>query len=414
MLSALAAAPALELHGMHIEHGIRPPEESRGDAGFVQEFCAKLGVPCRVAHIPPGRIAQTAKKRGLGIEAAARLYRYRALFRHARALEAGGNRRVLILTAHTRDDLLETALMRLLRGAGPAGLAAIPSRRGRLLRPMLGISRAEVLSYLAEKKLPWREESTTRDIRCLRNRVRHCLSPLLDESFPHWRSGLSAVLETQSLAAAFIKAEAARRVNWRAAGGGLCAEAENFFAQPGLIREEALFAGIDRMSPRGAAVRRKVLRTFSNGLVRAADAGPLRLRRVDELVTISAKKPRPSETGFALLIKTPGLYTLKKVTITVSAASDGEAPQGFYALLPLALRPALRDDRLESGARSGAKKRPQLAGGRKVWSAVDRLGVAAFISRGEILARREIPADDVRRESHILYRITLGETCLTT
>ena len=218
MLAAVCAllpgqAAPFRLHCLHVEHGIRPAEESRGDADFARSLCEGFGVPCAVVSIAPGKIAKTAKRLNTGIEAAARFYRRRALFREARRIEAETGAPVRILVAHTRDDALENALMRILRGAGPEGLAAMPANRGRILRPLLSLDRARVLRYLQDKNLSWREDSTNTDARFLRNRVRHSLVPLLRENFPCWRTGLAAFAETQSLAAAFILDEGRRRVS---------------------------------------------------------------------------------------------------------------------------------------------------------------------------------------------------------
>jgi tRNA(Ile)-lysidine synthase len=298
MLAALAAVKwrkDFALHCIHVEHGIRPEAESRGDAAFVRSLCEKLQVPCRVVSIAPGKIAAAAKDRGMGIEAAARHYRHRAWFREAARLEAESGvpaaaLPVRVLTAHTADDMRETVLMRLLRGAGPSGLAAMPVSRGRILRPLLSLSRCDVLDYLSEKNISWREDSTNADIRFLRNRVRRCLIPLLEESFPQWRGGIAALAETQSLVADFIQSEAALRVQWQPAPQSLYTNAGTFFAQPPIIREEALFQGIDQLLPAARAshtIKRKNIHRFCEGGITAIDLGPLRLTRDSHRITIS-------------------------------------------------------------------------------------------------------------------------------
>jgi tRNA(Ile)-lysidine synthase len=303
MLAALAAVrdravhgtAAFELHCIHIEHGIRPAAESQGDAAFVSSLCEKLRVPCRVVSIAPGKVAAEAKERGIGIEAAARRYRRRAWFREvarlsALQLEAAGHKPARVLTAHTADDMRETVLMRLLRGAGPSGLAAMPVSRGRILRPLISLSRRDVLDYLSEKNISWREDSTNTDTRFLRNRVRRCLIPLLEESFPSWRGGITALAQTQSLIASFIQGEAASRVQWQPAPQSLSTDAETFFAQPPIIREEALFQGIDQLLPAARTshtIRRKNIHRFCKGGITAIDLGSLRLRKNAHQITIS-------------------------------------------------------------------------------------------------------------------------------
>lgn len=419
MLTALAAlgnaaGPAFALSCLHIEHGIRPAEESRGDAVFVREFCEKLEIPCKIVSIAPGKIAATAKRRGIGIEAAARLYRHRALLKEARAVEAESAAPVRILIAHTKDDALETALMRILRGAGPAGLSAMPVRRGRILRPLLTLGRADVLRYLGEKNIPWREDSTNADTYFLRSRIRRRLIPFLDRYFPCWQKGLAALAETQALVAAFIDGETRRRINWTATGGGagnrvLRTDAENFFAQPAIIREEALFRGIDRLlAGKSLPVKRAGLRRFCEGSAKAADLGPVRVRREDGRVLVSVKKNRAAESGFSLLIKAPGLYTLniypfRRIAVEVKPCSEQAAALagGFCALLPLVLRRNCKGDCI-----GGKCAPPELGRRERILSALDRLGVAAFIGKDGTLLCREVPQD---AEAGKLCTVTLRQ-----
>jgi tRNA(Ile)-lysidine synthase len=426
MLVALAAIacgaigrdsfPHYQLFCVHVEHGIRPAEESRGDAEFTRSLCEKFRVPCRIVSVPPGKIEAVAKSRGTGIEAAARHFRRRILIREARRIEAETGRPVLILTAHTKDDMLETVLMRILRGSGPAGLSAMSAQNGRFFRPMLELSRRDVLGYLSEKNITWREDSTNADTRFFRNRVRHRLIPLLNESFPHWRTAVTSLAETQSLTADFIKEEAARRIIWgspaalsagtRDQGLGndylvvqhplsttpdphsLSTDAETFFSQPPVIREEALFQAIDTLpaaSKLYSTVKRSNIRRFCEGNITAVDLGPFQLRKNSQEITISpSTNYQPpttnSESGFSLLINAPGLYNLKEVTIEVTPCCQKreKTAEGFYAFLPLVLRPVLKG----------------------TICAEDRFGVAAFIGsggltagKGDASARRSKAAD---------------------
>jgi tRNA(Ile)-lysidine synthase len=401
MLIALAALrPKLGfiLHCLHVDHGIRSAAESRGDREFVEELCKKQEVPCKTAVIPPGRILRSAKKLGLGLEAAARIYRCRAWNREARRIGAAA-----VLTAHTRDDLLETVLMRVLRGSGPAGLAAMPVRRGRMLRPLLELNRAGVLQYLEDKGVSYRTDQSNGDNRFLRNLIRNRLTPFLDEWFPRWRTGLYSLAETQRLAADFLAAEAEGGISWEEipGGGGFQTGAENFFALPPILREEALFQGIDRLAAgllktrSGKAgrenpvpVKRSNLRTFSRGNCPALDLGFCRIRKTSSRVILSPRDNRTREAGFSLLIKAPGLYKLKGVTLELSPEFHSETgAAGFFVFLPMIVRQRFSSDRLVRETRktgiSGLK-----SGKPPVFCAADASGIAAFISidlRGGLL-----------------------------
>jgi tRNA(Ile)-lysidine synthase len=150
----------------HVHHGLRPDADR--DAAFVSDLAARLGWPAVVERVA------VAGRAGRSPETAARAARYAALDRIAR--RAGAAR---IAVAHTADDQAETVLMRLLQGAGPRGLAGIPARRGRLVRPLLEVDRATVLDYLAAAGLDWVEDETNRELKMLRNRIRHETLPLL-------------------------------------------------------------------------------------------------------------------------------------------------------------------------------------------------------------------------------------------
>jgi len=406
MLAALAALKerarpeaAINLRCIHVEHGIRPAAESRGDAEFVRSLCKKLHVPCRIISIKPGAIAAAAKKRGIGIEAAARLYRRRAWLHELRRIGAVP---AAILVAHTADDMLETALMRILRGVGPSGLAAMPARRGHILRPLLTLSRSDVIRYLTEKNISWREDATNTDTQFLRNRIRHCLIPQLSEHFPQWRGGIAAMAETQSLAADFIRDEAINRVKWEnnnpqspvPSPQSLYTDASSFFAQAPIIREEALFQGINLLGCSGN-IKRKNIRKFSQGTINAIDLGPIRLRKDSQQITLSLVPSHfsflishSSETGFSRLIKAPGSYTLNRLGIKISECpanlNDGDA---FLAVLPLVLRPCYTDDAIRRQNRKITPRDLQCSG--RVFAAVDRLGVAAFIGFDGLLQCRD-------------------------
>ena len=172
LLRALAdAPPAGGLVVAHLNHRLRGPD-SDADAAFVAELAPHL--PRRVEAIDVRSAAS-----GENLEGTARRVRYDFLGRVAREVGAGS-----VATAHTLDDQAETVLHRLIRGAGLRGLRGIAESRElvpgvRLLRPMLTVSRAEVIAYLRAVGQPWREDSSNRDPAFTRNRIRHELLPLL-------------------------------------------------------------------------------------------------------------------------------------------------------------------------------------------------------------------------------------------
>ena len=429
MLAALAAlrdeAPKFTLHCVHVEHGLRPAKESKADAAAAASLCEKLKVPCRIVSVPEGKIASFAGKGGPGIEGAARAFRYRALRAEARRLGAGW-----ILTAHTQDDVLETILMRVLKGAGSAGLASMKKSMGRLLRPLLDMTRRDVLAYLAEKQIPFRTDSSNADLRFLRNRIRLKLVPLLDSVFPGWKKSILSLAETQALTAEFLNSEVQRRFKWDSGEEGFLKIQEDAFKNaPLILREEAIFAALDLLASvdrtnedltnwtfkkrRKPVPRRSVLRRAVSRLT-TQDLGPVCLERKHGFVFVSKTLPL-GEKGFSLLIKETGLYNLKAevlaldggadLSINVSAGikakaetqSDGKAV--FYAKLPVVLKKHSSGDRimrgghkcrlsdiLDTGIRSKCKC---------VITAYDTDGPSAFIAVSQYREMTVILRDDV-------------------
>lgn len=175
LLCELAQGAGWSFAGLlHVNHGLRGAAAD-GDEAFCRDLARDLGTPVTVECVD---VAARARAERISIEAAGHRVRY-ALF--ARAVREG--RADLVATGHTRDDQAETVLLRLIRGAGPAGLAGIRPRIGAVVRPLLDIRRSELREYLRVRGLPHREDPTNRDEGILRNRVRHRLIPFLAEHF---------------------------------------------------------------------------------------------------------------------------------------------------------------------------------------------------------------------------------------
>jgi tRNA(Ile)-lysidine synthase len=181
---------------VHFNHKLRGVD-SDGDEKFVAELAQRYELEL---HCESGDVATLAAAQHKSIEAAAREVRY-AFFR--RLLTAGKLDR--LATAHTLDDQAETLLMRMVRGAGTRGLAGIypqlpvPGSRFSevgIIRPLLGIQRKELESYLAQIRQDWREDKSNRDLRYARNRVRHGILPRLERSLnPAVREALAGAAE---------------------------------------------------------------------------------------------------------------------------------------------------------------------------------------------------------------------------
>jgi tRNA(Ile)-lysidine synthase len=193
LLASGELGPARALSVLHVDHMLRGAD-SEGDAAFVADVCATLGVPCDVTRYD---VAAYAAEAGLNLEDAGRRVRYRFAEEEldARCDEAGADRRDgRIVTAHTYDDRMETFLMRLAAGAGPAGLMGMPYARGRLVRPLLDARRSDVVAYLRGLSQDWCEDATNADTARARARVRAELLPLLERMNPRFGEALSRTL----------------------------------------------------------------------------------------------------------------------------------------------------------------------------------------------------------------------------
>ena len=165
----------ITLEAAHFNHRLRG-EESDGDEAFVKALCDRYEIPL---HLGSGQIVPGKK----GLEAAAREARYAFL----RGLPGK------IATAHTADDNAETVLLHLVRGTGLKGLGGIAPVNGRVIRPMLTVTRREVELFSAEYALPHREDSTNATDLFLRNRIRRKVMPLLAQENPSLAETMSTM-----------------------------------------------------------------------------------------------------------------------------------------------------------------------------------------------------------------------------
>ena len=157
----------------HYNHGLRG-EESYRDEAFVRQFCQDYHIPfhCGRGMVTPGK---------KGLEAAAREARYG----YFAALDG------VIATAHTANDNAETVLLHMLRGTGLKGLGGITPKNGNVIRPMLAVTREEVLDFLREYSISYVVDSTNMEDDFLRNRLRHKVMPLLLQENPQFAQNTS-------------------------------------------------------------------------------------------------------------------------------------------------------------------------------------------------------------------------------
>ena len=169
MLYSVRDILEIDLVCAHYNHGIR--ELAKRDEQFVKDFCSGIGVPFYCGY---GNVPAQAEAAGEGLEEAARRMRYGYL---EEVCDLTGAER--IATAHTADDMIETVLMNFARGSGSLGAAGIPPVRGRIVRPMLELTRADIEKYIEKNGLSHIEDETNADEQYTRNRIRKQIAPVL-------------------------------------------------------------------------------------------------------------------------------------------------------------------------------------------------------------------------------------------
>ena len=199
LLHRLKERGDLRLFCAHFDHRLRG-EESRRDADFVRRLAESWGI---AYYEGSGDVAAYAGETGLSVETAARELRY--AFLEKTAEEVGAD---FIATAHTASDNAETLLLHLCRGSGARGLGGIPPRRGKIIRPILDMSRSEVEAYLDRNSLPHVEDSSNALDDAARNRLRHHAVPAMKSVNPAFERAALRTARLLRADEAYMTAEA--------------------------------------------------------------------------------------------------------------------------------------------------------------------------------------------------------------
>ena len=190
----------LTIHAAHLNHGIRG-EEAQRDESFCKILCEKYNVPF---HLRRRDIPALARARGVSEELCGREERYAFFEELAEPLHAK------IALAHTASDNAETLLFNLSRGASLGGAAAIPQRRGNIIRPLLSCTRAEIEAYCAANGLEYVTDSSNLSDDYTRNRIRHHVIPVLRELNPELESAMLRFSRDAAEVKAYLTRQAQR------------------------------------------------------------------------------------------------------------------------------------------------------------------------------------------------------------
>jgi tRNA(Ile)-lysidine synthase len=346
------------VHAAHVHHHLRGAEAD-GDAAYCRELCERLALSLVVEHLDPTR------PRGTSPEAWWRQERYRILEGVRQRLGCDG-----LATAHTRDDQAETVLLKLLRGAGPRGVAGVRRRSGAVVRPLLDFRREELRGFLSARGVEWREDASNADPALPRAWVRSRLAPLLAEAFPgsvaHLADFAAALAEDDALLGTML----AERGTWPEVGGTV--PVEGVAALPrALLRRWVLelASHLPLAEPPSRRQLEAVTTMLAGGSPAAVDLGRRWVLR---------------RRGDALALSPPPLRSFDAHRAAVP--SRIELPGGFVGHLGL---PGCQ-------AAHRASLHPRIAEAGAAWRSVrpgERFGGGGATLISHLLARAKVPAE---------------------
>lgn len=330
----------------HFDHRLRGGA-SQADAAFTADWCEARGIPFRLGS---GDVAGEARRLHQGIEETARRLRYAFLEESADALGAD-----CIATAHHAGDNAETVLLHLLRGTGLDGLCGIPPRRGRLIRPLLPLTRTELDAYLSAHNIPHVEDASNADPRYTRNRLRAQVLPVLQDLNPNFLSRLTANLDYLQAERDLLDSMAAQLTQQaRQDGDGLALPAQTLAQAPRPLALRALrqlFRALGQYQLSAVHLEAALALTAPDAKPSAALSLPGGLRaarRYGDLLLTRAPPPVPPAP---LSIPGPGRWTFGPWVLELRKAPDAAGTGGngwrFGPLdFPLTLRTRAPGDRL--------------------------------------------------------------------
>ena len=356
----------IELAAVHFNHRLRAAE-SDGDEAFCRMCCDRYDIPITVGS---GMVCAGEK----GLEAAARDARY-GFFE-----TLGG----IIATAHTADDNAETVLMHLVRGTGLKGLGGISPVRGNIIRPMLNVTRREVLAFLQDNCLTHVEDSSNREDIFLRNRLRHHVMPLLEQENPRLAENLSAMALTLRKDETALSSMTVREM-----------DVNRLRSLPDAVRSRSIARFLERngvREPESAHISLVEKLIFSNKpSARAMLPGGVTVARVYDVLKVLKQQ----DTLQTMALPEDGSVTLPDIglRIMVSPAAGVENRPNCFTVCPqgpmvLRCRCAGDEIRLQGGKKSVKK----LMIDRKI-PAVDRLRIPVIADHAGVLGIYGFGAD---------------------
>lgn len=398
LLSALydvRAAYGLALVVVHVNHQLRGDESER-DAWFVEQQAARLGLPFHASRVD---VKTPQRLFGLSPQHAARQVRYEALSALQQAL--GASR---IALGHTADDQTETLLLRFIRGGGPAGLAGMAAVRLPYIRPLIAVRRNAIMAYLQAQGVPWVEDSSNRQMRYLRNRIRHEVLPVLRRVNPRIDNRLFTLAEMLAAEHNFLEQQVDLlylQVVCRASDSQLSLQNQPYHMAPLALQRRLLRRVIDTMLPASAPASFRHIERLRHLMVHGAVGQRLTLpghwlaERHVQATALWCALSAPNASR-CLTLCVPGAVDLPEFDMRLSAdiapqvpeAMGGDRHTAYIDLaalrLPLQVRFRRAGDRFHPLGAPGSKKLKAYLIDKKVPRS-ERDRVPLVINRGEIV-----------------------------
>ncbi len=239
VLSRIKENYNLEIICAYYNHRLRESDEIGRELEIAENNCRKRGVELFTGS-DDGSIQKEIQ--ALGIEGAARKYRYRFLDKVFNEENCD-----FIASGHNLDDQIETVVMRLFKGSGASGLKGIPGRNNEIIRPLIYVSKKDIMEYIKENSLTYSVDSTNNEELYLRNRIRKQLLPLSSEIFPGFEKSVITLSEKMDMTEKYIRSETAEKIKWTSVEDGYMTDFNLFFEAPEILQLESLYSTADML-----------------------------------------------------------------------------------------------------------------------------------------------------------------------
>lgn len=319
VLGRLARKMDLTLIVAHFNHGLRG-RESDADEKFSRDLAKQMGLP-----FCPGKMGDIKNKKGVSPEDFYRRQRYDFLEKVAKDYRAQK-----IALGHNLQDQAETVLLNLLRGSGLEGLKGfLPKRDGKIIRPLMEISRTEIISFLNKSEIAYRQDSSNENVIYLRNKIRRELLPYLKEKYnPRIEENLAQMAQILRVEDEFIQtqvAKALRSPSVQLTPRRIALKIEFLHTLSPAVRWRLFKTVLEDLSPAKNGITFLHVQSLEN-LTQKNKSGkkavlPLKIearREYDDLI-LERKKASPEQPQYKYVLNVPGTTYIKEKKITVKA-----------------------------------------------------------------------------------------------